>query len=312
MLAETTRTRLLSTGEETTVPGGMVVASSLGSALLYAVAAVTQQRAAYAQPIERSLRLSLLFNLLRRPLWLVGLACDVGAFLLQFWALDHGALVLVQPLLVSGLLFALPLGAVISKERMHRHDWTGAALVVAGLSAFLIVAQPDRGSSDAAPRVWLLLVPAVLVAVGVLIYAAQRSTGSRRAGLLAAAAGTMYGLTAALTKASAHLFDKGLTHLFTSWKPYALTAGGISGTVVDQSSYQAGPLNWSLPILTVADPIVSIAIGAFVFGEGIEIRGVAPLVEAVALVVMTVGVFQLSSSRLVAHVREEGAPEDRQ
>ena len=103
--------------EETTVPGGMVVASALGSALLYAVAAVTQQRAASAQPLEYSLRLALLFNLLRRPLWLVGLACDIGAFLLQFWALDHGGLVLVQPLLVSGLLFALPLGALISKER---------------------------------------------------------------------------------------------------------------------------------------------------------------------------------------------------
>ena len=101
-----------------------------------------------------------------------------------------------------------------------------------------------------------------------------------------------------------------MKHLFTSWKPYALTAGGISGTVVDQSSYQAGPLNWSLPILTVADPIVSIAIGAFVFGEGIEIDGLAPLLEAVALIVMTIGVFQLSSSPLVAQVREEGAPEE--
>jgi drug/metabolite transporter (DMT)-like permease len=290
----------------------MVVASSLGSALLYAVAAVTQQRAAYAQPLEYSLRLSLLFNLLRRPLWLVGLVCDVGAFLLQFWALDHGALVLVQPLLVSGLLFALPLGAVISKERMRRDDWIGAALVVVGLSAFLLVAQPDRGSADAAPRVWAMLVPVVLATVGLLIFAAQHAKGSRRAGLLAAAAGTMYGLTAALTKASAHLFDLGLKHLFTSWKPFALTAGGISGTVVDQSSYQAGPLNWSLPILTVADPIVSIAIGAFVFGEGIEIDGLAPLLEAVALIVMTIGVFRLSRSRLVAQVRDEGAAEEQQ
>jgi drug/metabolite transporter (DMT)-like permease len=243
-------------------------------------------------------------------LWLLGLGCDVGAFLLQFWALDHGALVLVQPLLVSGLLFALPLGALISNKRMRRVDWTGAALVVAGLSAFLIVAQPDKGHPDASSHVWTILIPIVLATSGLMVFAAQRSVGSRRAGLLAAAAGTMYGLTAALTKASAHLFDRGLKHLFTSWKPYALTAMGITGTVVDQSSYQAGPLNWSLPILTVADPIVSIAIGAFVFGEGIEVDGFAPLIEAVALIVMTIGVFQLSSSPLVAEVKEEGAPEE--
>ena len=174
------------------------------------------------------------------------------------------------------------------------------------------MAQPDNGSSDAAPKVWVMLVVSILAVVGVLIVAAQRSDGSRRAGLLAAAAGTMYGLTAALTKACGHLLDQGLKHLFTSWKPYALTAGGISGTVVDQSSYQAGPLNWSLPILTVTDPVVSIAIGAFVFGEGIEINGIAPFVEAIALMVMTIGVFQLSSSPLVKSVKEEGPAEERQ
>ena len=37
---------------------------------------------------------------------MVGVLADVVGFLLQFYALDHGALVLVQPLLVSGLLFA--------------------------------------------------------------------------------------------------------------------------------------------------------------------------------------------------------------
>ena len=292
--------------------GAMVVASALGSALLYALAAVAQQRAAVAEPIEYSLRLRLLISLLHRPLWLAGLGCDVAAFLLQFWALDHGSLVLVQPLLVSGLLFALPLGALMSHERMGRNDWIGAALVVTGLAAFLIVAQPDRGSADAAPKVWVMLVVCILATVGVLLFAAQRTKGSSRAGLLAAAAGTMYGLTAALTKACGHLLDQGLKHLFTSWKPYALASGGISGTVVDQSAYQAGPLNWSLPILTVADPVVSIAIGAFVFGEGIEVDGLAPLIEALALVVMTIGVFMLSNSRLVAHAKEEGPTEERQ
>src|SRR2546421_3171485 len=153
---------------ETTVRGAMVVASALGSAFLYALAAVAQQRAAVAEPLEYSLRLRLLISLLHRPLWLVGLACDVGAFVLQFWALDHGSLVLVQPLLVSGLLFALPLGALMSHERMTRSDWIGAALVVIGLSVFLIVAQPDNGSSDAAPKVWVMLAVTILATVGIL------------------------------------------------------------------------------------------------------------------------------------------------
>ena len=287
------------------MPGAMVVVAAIGSALLYAVAAVCQQRAAAAQPMERSLRLSLLIHLLTRPLWLAGLVCDVGGFLLQFWALDHGSLVLVQPLLVSGLLFALPLGALVSNAKMRRQDWVGALLTVSGLAIFLLVAQPDEGRPDASPLAWAILVPSILAVSGMMIFVAQRSTAARRAGLLAAAAGTLYGLTAALTKACANLLDNGLKHLLSSWKPYALLTFGITGTVVDQSSYQAGPLNWSLPILTIADPLVSIAIGAFVLGEGINVEGIAPLVEAAALVMMSVGVFQLSTSPLVAQVHEE-------
>jgi drug/metabolite transporter (DMT)-like permease len=312
MLAEITRIRLSSTRGETTVRGGMVVASAIGSALFYALAAVLMQRAAVAAPVDRSLRLGLILHLLRRPLWLSGVACDIGGFLLQFWALDHGSLVLVQPLLVSGLLFALPLGALVSHERMRRQDWTGAVLVVIGLAAFLVVAHPDQGRPDASPRAWAVLVPVILGAVAVMLLAARDAKGSRRAGLLAGAAGTMYGLTAALTKACAHLLDQGVTRLVASWKPYALLTMGVTGTVVDQSAYQAGPLSWSLPILTVMDPVVSIAIGALVLREGIEIDGAAPFIEAVALIAMTVGVFQLSSSPLVSRAKEEGAAEERQ
>ncbi|MCU1448890.1 MAG: hypothetical protein JWP02_1060, partial [Acidimicrobiales bacterium] len=213
--------------------GGMVVASSLGSALFYALAAVLMQRAAAAAPVDRSLRLGLIIHLLQRPLWLLGVACDITGFLLQFWALDHGSLVLVQPLLVSGLLFALPLGAIVSHERMRRQDWTGAVLIVVGLSVFLVVAQPDAGKPDASPRAWAVLVPVVLGVVAVMLLASRDAKGSRRAGLLAAGAGTMYGLTAALTKASAHLLDRGVRQLVASWKPYALLAMGITGTVVD-------------------------------------------------------------------------------
>jgi drug/metabolite transporter (DMT)-like permease len=290
----------------------MVVASAIGSALFYALAAVLMQRAAAAAPVDRSLRFGLIIHLLQRPLWLAGVACDISGFLLQFWALDHGSLVLVQPLLVSGLLFALPLGAIVSHERMRRQDWMGAILIVIGLSVFLVVAQPDEGKPDASPRAWAVLVPVVLGTAAVMLLAARDAKGSRRAGFLAGAAGTMYGLTAALTKACAHLLDRGVRQLITSWKPYALLAMGITGTVVDQSAYQAGPLGWSLPVLTVMDPVVSIAIGALVLHEGVEINGAAPFIEAAALIAMTVGVFQLSSSPLVSHAKEEGVAEERQ
>jgi len=286
------------------VPGDMVVASALGAAMLYAVAAVLQQRAASAAPVERSLRLGLLAYLVARPMWLLGAAADVAAFGLQFWALDHGSLVLVQPLLVSGLLFALPLGAFLSRSALRPADWLGAALVVTGLSVFLIVANPDRGRADASNLAWLLLGLTTAVPVALCIWAAGRSPGVRRAAFLATAAGIVYGVTAAITKATAHLLDTGFWHAATSWKPYVGVCLGIGGMVMDQSAYQAGPLATSLPALTVADPVVSIIIGAVLFEEGVEIAHGAPIVEAMALIVMVVGVFVLARSPLVISLDE--------
>jgi drug/metabolite transporter (DMT)-like permease len=286
----------------------MVVVSALGSALLYALASVLQQRAARAVPHDRSLRFSLLTALLARPLWVVGVLADVAGFLLQFYALDHGALVLVQPLLVSGLLFALPLGAVFSKEHLHRDDWVGAVLVVAGLSLFLVVAHPDPGRSEASTPAWVILGLTTLIPAFVCIWAAGDRPGLRKAAFFAAAAGILYGLTAGLTKGTAHELDIGIWHALASWKPYALLVLGIGGMVVAQSAFQAGPLGASLPILTVVDPVVSIIIGALAFDEGLEVDGIAPVLELLGLALMIAGVFQLARSPLVLHEEEEAEP----
>ena len=140
--------------------------------------------------------------------------------------------------------------------------------------------------------------------VALCIWAAGRSPGVRRAAFLATAAGIVYGVTAAITKATAHLLDTGFWHAATSWKPYVGVCLGIGGMVMDQSAYQAGPLATSLPALTVADPVVSIIIGAVLFEEGVEIAHGAPMVEAMALIVMVVGVFVLARSPLVVSLDE--------
>ena len=279
--------------------GGMVVVSALGSALFYALASVLQQRAARGVPHERSLRFSLLTALLARPLWVVGVLADVVGFLLQFYALDHGALVLVQPLLVSGLLFALPLGAAFSRQQLRRDDWVGAVLVVA---------HPDPGRSEASTPAWAVLGLTTLIPAFVCIWAAGDRPGLRKAAFFAAAAGILYGLTAGLTKGTAHELDIGIGHALASWKPYALLVLGIGGMVVAQSAFQAGPLGASLPILTVVDPVVSIIIGALAFDEGIEINGIAPVLELLGLALMIAGVFQLARSPLVLQVEEEAEP----
>jgi drug/metabolite transporter (DMT)-like permease len=274
---------------------------------MYALASVLQQRGAAAQPAELALRLSLLGRLLRNPLWVLGLTCDVLGYLLQFVALGHGTLVVVQPLLVSGLLFALPLGAAWAGRKLRKRDWVAAVLVCAGLAVFLIVAGPQTGHDNVRPTIWVLLLTSAAGAALLLISLARRRPGWQRAVLLSAAAGVIYGATAALTKASAHLLDGGFIFVLAHWQPYALLVAGISGMVVAQSAFQAGSLDSSLPTMSVVDPVVSIVIGAVAFGESIAAGPADVLTEVIALVAMSVGVFLLARSEAVRSLHEDRA-----
>jgi hypothetical protein len=274
----------------------MAVIATLGAAVLYAVASVAQQRPAEAQPSERSLRLGLLVDLAAKPLWVAGNVAEVAAYGLQFIALRRGSLTLVQPLLVSGLLFALPLGAAASRRPMRAPDWIGAVLVAGGLALFLVVASPGRARSDTTTLAWAVVVACTGSAVGVLVAVGRAGGQVRRGVCFAAAAGLLYALTASLTEACGALLDHGVLHALAAWQPYALVACGIAGMVVVQSAFQAGPLRWSLPTLTVVDPLASIAIGVFAFHDHITADAGAIALEGLGLTAIVTGVFLLTRS----------------
>jgi drug/metabolite transporter (DMT)-like permease len=261
---------------------------------MYALASVLQHRGARAQPDEESLTVGLMVRLLHHPAWLLGLVCDVAGFVLQFVALGHGPIVVVQPLLVCGLLFALPIGAAWSGRRLSRPDWVGAILVCAGLAVFLLIASPATGTNNASSGSWLALLLAVTVVAGLLTGFSLGPDHRRRAVLLAAAAGVVYGASAGLTKTCSHLLDRGLVPVVTNWQPYVLILFGGAGMILSQSAFQAGALDFSLPTMTVTDPVVSIVIGASLFHETIASSPAAIAAEILSLAAMSAGVWLLA------------------
>ena len=64
-----------------------------------------------------------------------------------------------------------------------------------------------------------------------------------------------------------------LVAVLTSWVPYALCAAGLTAMLLTQTAYQTGLPKVSLPIITVADPLVSCGIGVALFGEALRPRG---------------------------------------
>ena len=98
----------------------LAILLAIAGGFTYALAAVLQQRVAAEQPSELSLSFKLIVELFKRPLWLLGTALDVCAYVLEAAALGVGSVVIVGPLLVSGLLFAIPLAQF--GEGRARHE----------------------------------------------------------------------------------------------------------------------------------------------------------------------------------------------
>ena len=88
----------------------------------------------------------LLLTLARRPFWLAGIGAGVVSIGLQALALAFGPLTLVQPLLVTDLVFAMLLGMRRSRQRLGMREWAGMLAVVAGLAIFCWLRAPTKAS----------------------------------------------------------------------------------------------------------------------------------------------------------------------
>jgi drug/metabolite transporter (DMT)-like permease len=273
-----------------------VVLMALGAASLFGASSVLMHSRALAAPVAQSLRPGLLVHLARQPVWLAGIGAQLAGFGLQAVALEMGSLALVQTLIPTGLLLALPLAARMSGKRLGRSDWAGAAATVGGLAAFLALAAPGRGRSTPTVEGWSVLLSATLAATGALVVVGRRSLGQARAVALGTAAGTMLAVTAAVTKVAATRFSNGLPAGLGSWEPYGLAIVGLLGLLLMQSSFQAGNIEWSLPTLTVVNPVVSVIVGTTAFHEHMTARGPVVVALAVSLAVSVTGVVRLARS----------------
>jgi drug/metabolite transporter (DMT)-like permease len=280
----------------------MAVAFALLAGLSYSGAAVLQQRVASAQPPELSLHVRLILAVARRPLWLLGVAFDVGGYLFEAAALHAGSVALVGPLMVTGLLWALPFSTIGTGRRVTRRELVPAAAVVIGLGLFVQVGSPSGNRSDASASAWVTVAALVALLAGSLVAAARRALGSRRALYLGVATGVVYSFTAVLTKATVGLLDDGIGNLFSHWQLYVLLSVSLVGLVLNQSAFQAGHVAASLPAISVVNPVLASVFAITMFGEQLDAHGaLAVSVTVLAIAAMVVGTISLARSPLVTH-----------
>src|SRR6476661_3829171 len=274
------------------------ISLAAASAVLFAVGAVAQQEV--TADTSAGGRLSLR-RLLTRPAWLAGQVATVVAVLLQVLALGLAPVSAVQPLLAGGLVVALGIRAVRDRRLPSAGDLLGAGLAAGGLAVFLVAARPADVSKDRIPGTAAILVAALLalVLIAATIWLKQGPGGALAAGL---AAGTAMGIAAVLISAALNTFTHhGLGAALRSPALWAALVVALAAEYACQQAYSKGALAWSLPALTVADPLAAVPVALILLGERLEPGHAAVWVPAA--IAAAIGVILLARSR-----EQQGVP----
>ena len=288
-----------------------VIPLAVGAAAAFAVANVAQMRAARRAEAPSQLSPRLMVRLIGDPLWLAGLVGSVLGFGLQAVALYLAPVVFVQPLIVTELLFALPLAAAHSHVRLGRREWAGAFLVAAGIGLFVGIGQPRGEGVTASNLDWLLTTVSVAVVLGVTIVIGESMPHrpTLRASALALAASICFGYMSVLTRVVGHQFQAHQLGALGFAQPWLLAVIAIGGLMLSQTAFRIAPLSVSLPIIDIGEPGVASLIGVLILGESVDLSASTMLGVIMAGIAIVTGVGLLDTSPMVRtaqqHINDE-------
>ena len=272
----------------------MSVLFAFASSFSNALNVVTQHVASTAAPArDKGWRLAV--YLVRNPMWLFGVGAMIGAFLFQAIALDKGQLSVVQSILVTELVFSLVLGRVWLKRHVVGAAWLSAFLTSAGLALFLVMSEPKGGHLQATAAAWLPALLACGLATAALTVLASRGSPVRRAALYATASGIVWAAFATFLKSATDVLTAhGVVITLERGGIYGVVIAGIIGTVLTQAALHYGPLGVSQPLMVIVNPVVSIGLSVWLYGEHFTGGGAKIAAGMIGFVVMVVGVVFLA------------------
>jgi drug/metabolite transporter (DMT)-like permease len=219
----------------------------------------------------------------------------VCSWLFQAAALHHGSLALVQSLQALSLVFALPLGVLLTRQRVSWRSIIGAGTTLLGIVLLVTLGQPQGGVSQPGVVAWVSSAAVVGALASALILLARKRRGPVPAALFATAAGLAFAFQAAVTKVLVTQLSHGLGAVLSSWALYVLLIVGLAGFTLQQSALKTGFLAPATAALNAATLAVSVILAVTLFQESIS-HGPARLAPAlVGLLIAIIGVVTLAS-----------------
>ncbi len=246
------------------------VSIALLGALGYALGAALQQYEAVADGAT--------LKLVRRPRWWIGGAIGFAGAALHAVALSFAPLIVVQPVSVTTLVFAVPVAAWLYGRRPHRLEIIGSIAVTLGLLGLVLIVPTSNIPpvlSDREAVSFLATVALVVVACHLI---ARRLTGAAKAMALAVAAGAVTASVSTFVRvvgSGLHGDVSRLLHWFTVAIPLLL----VWAVVLLQKSYAVGYFGVAYAVVQVVDPIVSVLAGVLLLGEPVP-TGIGNVIPA--------------------------------
>lgn len=273
------------------------IAAAVLASMLFNGGVLLQALEARREPASRSLRLSLLGRLLRRPRWLIGTALGLAGVGPQLVALALAPFVVVQPALSVGLLMLLAVGSRVLGEPVGAAEWFGVLAIIAGV-ALVCAGAPTHVEAHRGGLAVIAVagVPALLA----LVPFAVRGTRLDRPALVIAACGL--GFTAANIATKLLGDDVGLRHYpnAVAWGGIALAAG-IAATITNMTAFQRTPATIVVPVTTAAQTFLPIVFEPLFLRErwGSALDGI---LTGSGLIVAAIGVFLVSRTGAVSRL----------
>lgn len=226
-------------------------------------------------------------------MWWLGALAAFGGFALQIVALGMGSLLLVQPLIVLSVLFALPFEKWINGLEPTPRQWLWGVLLAIGVGAFVTFADPEPARMGRHLWVLILVVALVLAVLLAMVLYAELARRAPKALLYGTVSGSLFGIAAVLVNAVGHTLDHPL-HALRQPPVYMFVVVAVAAVLCQQRAFTTGKLQSSFPAMTVAEPIVSMALGMALVGEKFNRHNWGTAVSLLGLALMVVGVLRLS------------------
>lgn len=231
--------------------------------------------------------------------WWLGVAIAALGFVLQAVALGLGSLLLVQPLIVASVLFALPLEAHLDHRRLNFHEWKWGIILTLCIAAFVLITLPSPGKHNASAGVLTAAIVVLVVVLAGLVIGARFVSLHYRALLFGAASGVLTGVQSFLVKGVMGQLDRSVGEVFVHPELYLILVVATASVVTQQLAFAAHDLQTSFPAMTVMEPAVGMALGVVLLGERAHVTPFEGVV-----VVFVLGVMMFATVILAKHAAE--------